>query len=338
MLNHLQIPPPLQVSKQKRRNSSSSSELSSKFSKKSGLKIGILFTATGKYFDFFDQFFRSIETNFLKGYSKTYFLFTDLDPHQFPSNIKVIKISFLGFPGDTLQRYHRYVSIERMIKKNKIDVVYHLDVDLNAVNVGAGILPEKKRPLIAVNASEVNKENFMDYEETNSDSTAFADVKGRFESYVTGAVQGGFTNQYLKACKEMVKNIDLDEEKGIVAKYHDQSHWNKYFRKHKSKFKLLGQNYCWSEKDLKFCFRISLIKKVFKNYFFDEKYYAKKRNSSNVKIATVFKNHYFYKIGELNMLKKIYFKVEFQISLFTLFLSPSIYDFLKKTKKIFLKT
>ena len=313
--------PPLQ--NQKRRSAASVSGSSSKLSKTSGLKIGILFTVTGKYFDFFDQFFRSVENNFLKRHSKTYFLFTDLDPHHFPSNINVIKISPLGFPGDTLQRYHRYVSIEKMIKKAKVDVVYHLDVDLNVVNVGKGILPEKKRPLVAVKGPDVNKENFMDFEETNPDSTAFADVKGGFDSYVTGAVQGGLTNQYLKACKEMVKNIDLDEGNGIVAKYHDQSHWNKYFRNHKSKFKLLSENYCCSERDLKFCFGIFLFKNVFRNYFFDEEYYAKRRSSSNVKIVTVFKNHHFYKIRDLTMLKKIYFKIEFQLSLFTLFLSPS---------------
>ena len=301
--------------------------------KNSELKIGILFTVTGDYTDFFDQFFESIQKYFLPECSKTYFLFTDLKPRIFPSEINIIKIENLGFPNDTLMRYRRYASAEKLIKKKKIDALYHLDVDMHILNqVGPEILPQKNRPLIATTHPDVNRNNFKENVETNPSSTAFIDAKEKFATYVAGGFQGGLTNAYLKACKTMAKTIDSDMERGITAKHHDQNHWNKYFRTHRSKFRLLSEKYCYKESGMLFYLYPYLFKNLFRNYLFDKEFIEKTRNSSDIKIFNLFKNHYFYKNKELGNTKKIYYKLEFLMTL--ILLKLHMYSFAKKIKNL----
>ena len=290
-----------------------------------------MFTATGKYIDFFDQFFESAEKYFLKGRPRTYFLFTDSD-RSFPSKIRIIKVPKLGFPGDTIQRYHRYVSIEKLLRKDKIDAVYHIDVDMRFVGfVGDDILPDKKHPLIAVRHPDVNRSNYMRFAETNPDSEAFIDPGEGFDGYFVGGVQGGGINSYLNASKIMAKKIDMDKKKLITAKYHDQSHWNRYIRTHRSKFKFMSKNYCYTDLEAKFCFCLPLLKFINKNFFYDDNYYRKNRDSG-IKIINLFKNHYAYKNEKLGFFRKLHYKIEFWTSLIALKISPSLYYSLRSLK------
>ena len=42
-------------------------------------KVAILYVATGRYICFFDDFYASMEKNFLPGVPKTYFVWTDCE-------------------------------------------------------------------------------------------------------------------------------------------------------------------------------------------------------------------------------------------------------------------
>ena len=60
-----------------------------------------------------------------------------------------------------------------------------------------------------------------------------------------GGTNGGRTAEYLDMCETLACNIRDDFNRGIIAKFHDESHVNKYFRSHKCK--ILPAEYCIPE-------------------------------------------------------------------------------------------
>ena len=214
------------------------------------MKIGILMIATGKYIQFFDAVYNSFEEYFLPGHEKTYFLFTD-SKQELPKNVVRIKKVWRGFPEDTLKRFHYFSVLEKHAEKLEIEAMYYSDVDMEAIAVmGDEILPGPEG-LVATYHPGFYKTGTNSFD-TNHKSTAKLtpqDMKNY--KYVCGGFQGGETKAYFEAMKVMIKNINIDEKKGIMAKYHDESHWNKYVNSHKEQFKFLTPSYCYPESKYK---------------------------------------------------------------------------------------
>ena len=66
------------------------------------------------------------------------------------------------------------------------------------------------------------KPEYFTYE-TRRDSSAFVGLPWK---YFAGGINGGSSQAFIHICKQMVDNIEGDLEKGIVAIWHDESHWN----------------------------------------------------------------------------------------------------------------
>lgn len=64
--------------------------------------------------------------------------------------------------------------------------------------------------------------------------------------YVTGAVNGGETEAYLKFCHLLDKRINQDLAKGVIALWHDESHINWYALTHPH-YRLLDASFCYFE-------------------------------------------------------------------------------------------
>ena len=74
------------------------------------MKIGILTICTGKYTIFFDSLYESLEKHFLKGYEKTYYVFTDGEIRE-EDNVVRIEQTKLGWPYDTMMRFNMFNGI-----------------------------------------------------------------------------------------------------------------------------------------------------------------------------------------------------------------------------------
>jgi histo-blood group ABO system transferase len=100
--------------------------------------------------------------------------------------------------------------------------------------------------LIAVqHPGHVNKPKHLFTYERNMKSTAGMKYEdGDF--YYAGGFNGGKAEEFLKLSKELDKNIDKDKEEHIIAKWHDESHLNKYFWLNKPK-RILSPLYCWPD-------------------------------------------------------------------------------------------
>lgn len=152
-------------------------------------------------------------------------------------SLKVFHTDSIEWPYPTLMRYHLFLGQEEYLKK--FDYLFYIDLDMRIVNiVGDEILGEgltaAQHPMYAL-----PQNLWMPYE-PNPESTAHISMPGRvtekngqklFEPlYAAGGIQGGVTGQFISAMKTMKTCIDQDFNKNYVARWNDESHWNKYLQ------------------------------------------------------------------------------------------------------------
>lgn len=227
-------------------------------------KIGILYICTGKYVIFWREFFQSMEENFLPEVEKHYFVFTDSSEIDFAGEVDRIHLIYqenLGWPNNTLKRFHMFLSQEE--KLLKMDYLFFCNANLQVIEKISAkeFLPENNERLVAVqHPGFFNKTRKKFTYETNRKSTAYiAPTEGKV--YVAGGLNGGYAVDFLQAMKVMRQNIDQDFQKGIVALWHDESHWNRYIID-RPDVKILSPAYLYIEGE-KFPFieKIRLFKK-----------------------------------------------------------------------------
>ena len=82
------------------------------------MKIAILYICTGKYNQFFNDFYSSCESKFLKGRAdKEYFVFTDDLSISNQKNVHLIERQCMGFPLDSLLRFEIFMTIKDKTSK-----------------------------------------------------------------------------------------------------------------------------------------------------------------------------------------------------------------------------
>lgn len=200
------------------------------------MKIAVLNVATGGYIDLSKRLFESIESNFLVDHQVDIFLFTDSD-EQFADNIKKYNIKRRGFPGDTLLRYHYFLLAEKELLQ--YDFLFYLDADLYIEKpIGEEIISD----IVAVHHPGFFGKTNGTFERRQI-STAFVDSSIN-SPYFCGGVQGGRTEHYLAACRQIKNNINVDMSKGVMAVWHDESHWNHFLSINKPTL-ALDPRYCY---------------------------------------------------------------------------------------------
>lgn len=241
-------------------------------------RIGILMVATGKYKLFLDKTLQQIQKNFLPGYQHHYFLFIDSEiPLTIKDNLTITIINRRGFPGDTLYRYHYFLT-QRDNLIQKTDVIYYFDVDMGIwEEIGSGILPTPKTPLVGVKHpgfyTESSFQNPWGSPETNPLSKAFIPKNKLQNVYIAGGFNGGYTRDFIKMSEEIKQDIDIDDSKEIIAVWHDESHLNRYFSFNPTLFKILMPEYCYPEgKNIGFKPKIVALNKDHSFYRMSEKY------------------------------------------------------------------
>ncbi len=158
-----------------------------------------------------------------------------LESAKLCDNLTVFPIEPEVWPMPTLMRYHLMLQQEEKLKE--YDYVFYCDVDMIFANiVGDEILGELtavQQPMYAT-----RKEFWPPYE-PNPKSTSHIKRPGRIISdqgqprfmplYVAGGFQGGKTENWIKAMKEMKKLIDRDMNLiNYIPIWNDETVWNKY--------------------------------------------------------------------------------------------------------------
>ena len=181
-------------------------------------KIAILYICTGKYVVFWKDFFTSYETNFLPKCQKEYFVFTDSQELYGEDNCKRIHKVYqqqLGWPYDTLMRYHMFSGIAD--KLQEFEYVFFMNANCKCVSqiTEEEFLPVSKDILVVQHPGAYNKKPSQFTYDRNPKSTAYI-PKGKGQYYVCGGINGGKTQAYFELIEQLYMLFPETVEKEII--------------------------------------------------------------------------------------------------------------------------
>ena len=209
------------------------------------MKIAITTIATGKYDIFVPSLIDSCERYFLPNSEKTYFVFTDSDKILPTDKIVKVNQSKLGWPYDTMLRFHMFSSVKKELEK--FDFIFFMNANMEVVSlVSKEILPtEEGSGLVATHHPGFYRKhpNLFTYE--RNPRSNFYIPFGSGKNYVQGCFNGGRTKEFLKMCTEIKNRIDADLRNRIIPIWHDESALNWYLLDKNPK--LLHPVYAWPE-------------------------------------------------------------------------------------------
>lgn len=265
--------------------------------------VGIYYIATGIYKNNFKKFLESIH-NFLPIYNKTIILLTDgLEEYKNYSkdniNIEHHYIEDHPWPIVALFRFH-------YILKYKTNYDYIFFINSNAV------IKENK----SINWFDQNKINvtkhftyrsgiLTTYEmllpsDDNPNSTSYI---GNIEyTYCQSGFFGGPNNLIYEMCEDIVNIIDIDLKNNIIAKWHDETYFNKWLYSKKYDNRLINITDVFFTKNFSQEKKSNFIYLEYKNE--DDKDLNKKKKLENKLNYGQYKNEHNYDLDK-NTLNKI---------------------------------
>lgn len=190
------------------------------------------------YWQYYPPMVESAKKFLLKGHQVDFIVWSDM-PSENHLGVKVIPTEPFEWPLPTLYRYHLFLREEALLKE--YDFIYYCDADMKFVSrVGDEILGDlvgAQHPMYAI------RKDYIPPYEPNEKSTSFIPRSGRvitegekkrFEPlYFAGGFQGGRSENFITAMKEMKEMIDKDfTENNYIPIWNDESTWNAYLFNH----------------------------------------------------------------------------------------------------------
>ncbi|KAG7244736.1 hypothetical protein INR49_029755 [Caranx melampygus] len=215
--------------------------------KAEGSSVALTVFAVGRYLDaYLKTFLDSSEHHFMPGLPVTYYVFTDL-PEQVP-DIKLAPQRSLKVI--TVERHSRWQDVSMMRMKTISDViesdirhhcthVFCFDVDqVFTGRFGSEALGDS---VALLHAYYYRLPRSLYTYDRNPRSTAYMET-GDF--YYHAAVFGGTWKNVQALANACYQGIMEDKQKNVEARWHDESHLNKYLWLHKPS-RVLSPEYCW---------------------------------------------------------------------------------------------
>ncbi len=205
------------------------------------MNVALVTIATNKYTRYVGPLFESARRWFCPDEAVTSYVFTNRPADIAPDpRLRVLECPSWGFPDATLNRYRLITDHADAIKG---DAVFWIDADMLFVGpVGREIVPEPAEALTAVRHPGF-WQGGGSWEE-RSCSMALTPPSLR-TVYYAGGFQGGLRDSFLLAASCLAGNIDRDASRGVVAVWHDESHWNAYLATMQPK--ILSPAYCYPD-------------------------------------------------------------------------------------------
>lgn len=228
-------------------------------------KVGVLIISTVNYTQFIPNLLEGINKFFLKNHDVTIFLHTDKLDYPVDKNMVIVPVVHNPWPHMTLDRYAIFAANHECYKD--MDFLYYIDADSKVI---APIGDEILGPLMGVitfsyDGKFCSRQKIF---EVNEKSTAYVAPDESF-LYFVGGFQGGSRLQYLEACRVLAANIYTDLQNDIIARFHDESHWNRYLNDNISMVVKLSPDYAYPEPLPALCkgrTRVEFIRKIIKEF------------------------------------------------------------------------
>lgn len=206
---------------------------------------GVLIIATNKYWQFVQPLLDSINKYFLPDNNLVIHLFIDEYREYKVGERMSMKQYFIEpykFPYASLYRYQ--IFRDNIMLSNE-DYLYYLDADMLITDtIGTEILNE----LTVVHHPGFYSNNGWGSPNVDERSTAYFPAEKRKE-YVAGGFNGASAKEFMKISNILAHNISIDEDNGVMAEYHDETHLNKLIStmSDRSKLVVLDSSYCQPE-------------------------------------------------------------------------------------------
>lgn len=227
--------------------------------------IALFFIATGRYKQFVNSLVQSAQKFFVSDCDLHYHLFTEssegvslrgIQSYEMAKSPRASRLTLHaildeGFPLCSLHRYHYLLDYINSFQD--CDYIFYIDVDMRFVApVGKEILCPDGLTFVQ-HPGYWEKDGMGDYDE-NPNSTAYVDPIFCFDyikkRYTAGGFQGGAHDEFIQMAQQLRENIEQDHANGIMAKWHDESHMNRW-RIHKdvtgAQIIILNPGYCYPE-------------------------------------------------------------------------------------------
>lgn len=185
-------------------------------------KVALLFICLNyPYWQYAKDAIEGARDRFLKNHNVDIFLWSDMD-EDCHYGATVIPTEPIEWPMPTLMRFHLFLQEEARLKD--YDYIFYCDLDMKFVaDIGDEILGDgltaAQHPMYAL------RPGLAFPLEPNPMSTAYIRVP---EYYFAGGFQGGTSETFISAMKTMRRAIDKDFSNNYVARWNDESHWNRY--------------------------------------------------------------------------------------------------------------
>ena len=245
--------------------------------------IGILYICTGPYSLFWEDFYNTFENKFLPDFEKKYFVFTDNNElyAMENSNVSLIKIDAQPWPLITLCRFRSFLSVEDELKKLDYLMFSNANMVCDEIITPEEFLPrpsEGEKISVTIHPGYEGKEKLYWPYERNKKSKAYVPWNCG-QNYVIGAMFSGTSEAFLNMSRTLNNNIEADLKKNIIAKWHDESHLNRYII-NKEGIRYLSPAYCYPfGMDVEYKPKMSAVDKQAK---FDIKTFKGQENNTKI--------------------------------------------------------
>lgn len=204
------------------------------------MRIALCLIATAKYRRYVSASLAAARQFFCRNHTVQFFVFSDAAPEQ-AADISYYKIEHEPWPGPTLHRYHTLLKARDDLAK--YDYVYYVDADARFIGPVDSEIFGELVATIHCGYYKTSREHFP--YERRTDSLAYIQSSEGIH-YYAGGFQGGSAAAFIAAMQSMAGSITADEKKNVIAKWHDESHWNRYCVDHPPTVQL-DHMYHWPE-------------------------------------------------------------------------------------------
>ena len=191
-------------------------------------KVAIIYIATDKYNQFWDDFYASAEQHLFPGTEKRYVVFTDRSDKYKGDNIRVCKIEHKPWPYVTLHRFDYMLDFRH--EWEDCTHVFFFNSNVRVLrDVASDVFCREDDKITALPAcwNQSNDSDELPFERRVESEACLPKGCG-YTPYYAGGLYGARTDVFTGMIRQCADWLATDAKRGITPIWHDESYLNAY--------------------------------------------------------------------------------------------------------------